>query len=71
VIIREAERLSELVKGEASLPKWVVLAGAGHAVLLTKPLLPKFGKTAWNPELPRAEVDLLATLQGLQVGRGQ
>jgi hypothetical protein len=70
LMITEAERLNELVKQAAPLPKRIVLAGEGHAVLLAKSLLPKFGETVWNPESPKAEVDLLATFQGLQTGRG-
>jgi hypothetical protein len=65
LVITEAERMAELVKQATPLPKKIVLAGEGHAVLLTKSLLPKFRKTVWNPKPQKAEVDLLLTMQDL------
>jgi hypothetical protein len=65
LVITEAERMAELIKQAAPLPKKIVLAGEGHAVLLTKSLLPKFRKTVWNPKPQKAEVDLLLTMQDL------
>jgi len=64
VVISEAERLSELVKSEALLPKRVLLAGEGHAVLLTKSMMPKFGKVSWNPKSPKSEPELLSQMKG-------
>jgi len=65
VMITEAERLPDLMKDEQSLPKRVVLAGGNHALLLSKSLLPKFGKTSWAPKREKDESDLFKSLQGL------
>jgi len=63
VIITEAERLGELVQQGERLPERVVLAGDGHAVLLSKSWLPKFGKTEWKAKSPKAESALLSMLR--------
>jgi len=63
VMISEAERLSELLKPGATLPKRIVLAGAGYAVVLTKTWLPKFGKAKWQPKSLQPEAILRAKLQ--------
>jgi hypothetical protein len=65
LIISEAERLGELLLRQAPLPKQVVLAGEGHAVLLTKSLLAKLRKTQWIPKSSATESELLANLRGL------
>jgi len=64
VMISEAERLSELLKADAPLPKTMILSGEGHAVLLTRSLLPKFRKVSWNPKSPKTEGELIDVLQG-------
>jgi len=63
VMITGAERMGELVKQGESLPKMVALAGEGYAVLLTKSLLPKFGKVSWAPKLAKGEPELLSVLR--------
>jgi hypothetical protein len=65
LIISEAERLGELLLRQAPLPKQVILAGEGHAVLLTKSLFAKLRKTQWVPKSIGTESDLLSTVQGL------
>ncbi|OIO73616.1 MAG: threonine synthase [Zetaproteobacteria bacterium CG1_02_53_45] len=65
LIISEAERLAELVKGDAPLPKKIILSGEGFAVVLSKPILPKFGKTVWQPKSVKDERGLLTMLQGV------
>jgi hypothetical protein len=65
LMISEAERLNELVKQAAPLPKKIVLAGEGHAVLLRKSLMPKLRKTRWVSKSPGMESELLDTMQGL------
>jgi len=66
LIITEAERFNELVKQGVPLPKRIVLAGGGHAVMLTKSLLPKFGKAAWKLKSPGMEAELLSTLRAAE-----
>jgi len=61
-IITEAERMDALVKQGDPLPKAIVLAGEGHAVLLTKSLLPEFGKVSWIPKSSKAESKLLPVI---------
>jgi len=63
LMITEAERLHELVQQRAPLPKSIVLAGEGHAVLLTKSILPTFGKSLWIPKSVKEESNLLSTLR--------
>ncbi len=65
LIISESERLNELLKQAAPLPKKIVLAGEGHAVLLTKSLLPKLRKSRWVSKSPGTESELLDIMQGL------
>lgn len=62
-MISEAERLSELIKADSPLPKRIILSGEGNAVLLTRSLLPKFGKTSWTPKSVKAEDELITLLQ--------
>ncbi len=62
-IISEAERLSELLKPDAPLPKCIVLAGGGHAVYLSRSILPHFGKRSWQPKSSRDEQTLLSKLR--------
>ncbi len=64
LIISEAERLSELVKADSPLPKKIILAGEGHAVVLSKPLLPNIRKTNWQPKSVKMESDLVSAVQG-------
>jgi len=61
--ITEVERVGELVKGDAALPNRVVLAGDGHAVLLTRSWFPRLRKTTWNPISVKDESRLLAVLK--------
>jgi len=63
MMITEVERMDELMKQGAPLPKKIVLTGGGHAVLLTKSLLPKFGKASWIPGSAKAESELLSVLR--------
>jgi len=42
----------------------VLLTGEGHAVLLSKSMMPKFGKASWNPKSPKSEPELLSLLKG-------
>ncbi len=62
LMITEAERMHELVKQGEALPKRIVLAGEGYAVLLTKSWLPKLGKTLWRPKSVKTESNLLSAL---------
>ena len=64
VIISEAERLEELLKGGAPLPKRVILAGEEHAIVLTKSLLPRIGIISWSPKSPKSEPEMMANLKG-------
>jgi len=63
VMITEAERIDELVRQGCALPKRIVLAGDGYAVLLAKSIFPKFGKTVWKPKSAKAEQGLLTLLR--------
>jgi len=63
LMISEAERLHELVQADTALPKCVVLAGAGHAVVLKKSILPRFGKNQWVPKSMKQESTLLSLLR--------
>jgi len=63
VIITEVERMGELVNQEISLPKMIVLAGEGRAVLLAKSLLPVFAKPRWTPKSEQKEAVLLSVLR--------
>ncbi|ATX82220.1 hypothetical protein Ga0123462_1357 [Mariprofundus ferrinatatus] len=60
VIISEAERVEGLLKGSSPLPKHVVLAGEGYALLLTKSLLPRIGAVLCSPKSSKPESELLA-----------
>ncbi len=64
VTITEAERIDALLKQEKTLPKKVVLAGEGYAVLLTKSLLPRFGKVSWTAKSTKTESALLSIIFG-------
>ena len=66
LMITEVERFNELVKQGIPLPKRIVLAGGGHAVMLTKSLLPKFGKAVWKLKSPGMEAELLSTLRAAE-----
>lgn len=63
MMITEAERMGDLVKQGEALPKKVVLAGEGYAMLLSKSLLPGFGKASWIPGSAKAESELLFVLR--------
>jgi len=65
VVISEVERLSELLKKGVPLPKRIVLAGEGLAVLLKHSLLPRFGKAKWQAKSIKAETALLTALRGV------
>ena len=65
VIITEADRLPELLQEQQPLPGSVVLAGGEHALLLTKSILPKFGKVSWLPKAGKGETKLFGLLHGL------
>lgn len=64
LVISEAERLSELVKAGAELPKQILLTGEGYALLLKKSLLPTFGKPSWCPRRVKGEAELISMLSG-------
>ncbi|MDQ6965963.1 MAG: hypothetical protein Q9M23_03440, partial [Mariprofundaceae bacterium] len=67
LMMTEAEHLSALLSSNHSakkLPKSVLLAGCGHAVLLRKALMPRFGKD-WQAGFPAPEADLLQRLRRL------
>ncbi len=61
LVISEAERLPALLSQE-KLPQAVVLAGAGHAVLLRKALLPRFAK-GWQAKALKSEAGLITQLK--------
>ena len=63
LIISEAERLAELVRADVRLPKRVVLAGGGHAVMLEKSFMPKRSQKGWQPVSPKAEEALMPLLR--------
>jgi len=63
LVITEVDRLGDLVKQGIPLPKTVVLAGEGYAVLLIKSLVPRFGKVSWKPKLVQGEAVLLPLLR--------
>jgi len=63
LMITEAERMHELIQQKVPLPKRIVLAGEGYAVLLTTSWLPKFGKSGWKPKSRQPELTLFSTLQ--------
>jgi len=65
IIISEAERLYEMLKADARLPAHVLLAGEGHAVLLSKSILPRFGKAKWQPKSVKHESELFSFLRGM------
>jgi len=62
LLITEAERLHTLVRQDSALPDKTILAGEGHAVLLTRSLLSGLGKAAWMPKSAGAESALLSML---------
>jgi len=62
LMITEAERTGDLLQHDAPLPDRIVLAGEGHAVLLKKSFLPRFGAVSWKPSKPKAEEVLLSKL---------
>ncbi|MDQ6966576.1 MAG: threonine synthase, partial [Mariprofundaceae bacterium] len=67
LMMTEAEYLSALLSSNPSakkLPQSVLLAGCGHAVLLRKALMPRFGKD-WQAGFPASEADLLQRLRRL------
>jgi hypothetical protein len=65
LMISEAEQLSQLVQLDAPLPKQVVLAGEGEAVVLKSSLIPRMGRARWQPESVGAEDGLMNMLRGL------
>jgi len=64
VLITEADHLPGLVKAGQPLPKRVLLTGGDHALLLTKSILPTFGKPPWVPKREKEESDLFKSLKG-------
>jgi len=64
-IISEAERLSELFRETALLPKHVLLTGDGHALLLSKSILPRFGAVKLKPKSVKSEAELFSLLWGM------
>lgn len=64
MVITEVERMGSFLKQKASLPKKIILAGEGYAVLLTKPLLPMLRKASWIPRAVQEEAELLSVLRG-------
>ncbi|HKI60422.1 MAG TPA: threonine synthase, partial [Mariprofundaceae bacterium] len=65
VLITESDRLTDLMNEGQPLPKRVLLAGGDQALLLSKSLLPKFGKASWLPKREKRECELIKLLQGL------
>jgi len=65
VVISEVERLSELLKQGVALPKRIVLAGEGLAVLLNPSILPRFGKAKWKAKSIKTETQLFTVLRGV------
>ncbi|PIQ64694.1 MAG: threonine synthase [Zetaproteobacteria bacterium CG06_land_8_20_14_3_00_59_53] len=61
--ITEAEHLPALL-ASGVLPPAVLLAGAGHAVLLQKSVFPRLGKD-WKAQSPAHESELFLTLRSL------
>ncbi|OIO70586.1 MAG: threonine synthase [Zetaproteobacteria bacterium CG_4_9_14_3_um_filter_49_83] len=64
LMITEAERWHTLANRNNAIPKRVILAGDGVAVLLTRGLLPSWGKTKWTAKSMKDEVQLLSLLRG-------
>ena len=64
LIITEAERLHELVRLDAPMPKRLILAGGGHAVLLERSFIPGRRKKDWQPRSPKAEEELIPLIKG-------
>jgi len=62
LMISEADRLGDLMKEGAPLPKRVVLAGEGYAVILSKSLLSRFRKASWKPKSTKPESELVSLL---------
>ncbi|MDQ7011603.1 MAG: threonine synthase [Mariprofundaceae bacterium] len=65
LMISEAGRLPALLGEDRSLPPAILLAGHGHAVLLTKSIWPKFGKHTWRPVSVESETSLLVQLEDM------
>lgn len=61
--ITESAHLADILAGR-KLPQDVLLAGSGHAVLLRKALMPRFGRD-WLAGYPAPETELLARLRRL------
>ncbi|MDQ6998140.1 MAG: threonine synthase [Mariprofundus sp.] len=53
LIISEPERMHELLQHDEALPKTIILAGEGHAVLLKQSIFPSFTKGIWKSKLKR------------------
>jgi len=62
LMITEVDRLGDLMSQGASLPKLVVLAGEGYAVILSKSLLSRFRKASWKPKSTKPESELVSLL---------
>ncbi|MDX8407366.1 MAG: threonine synthase [Mariprofundaceae bacterium] len=60
IMISEAERLPGLLKYDALLPRHVLLTGDGHALLLSKALLPGFGAAKLKPKAVKSEAELFS-----------
>jgi len=65
LLISEAGRLRTLLGEDKSLPSKTLLAGHGHAVLLTKSIWPTFGKRTWRPVSVGSEASLLTLLRDM------
>ncbi|MCF7822101.1 MAG: threonine synthase [Mariprofundaceae bacterium] len=65
LVITDAEQLLQLTQAQQPLPKQVVLAGDGEAVVLNASLIPRIGRTAWQPESPGPEIELIHLLRGM------
>jgi len=63
ITITEPEKLSELIKEGAGLPKQVLLLGDAHAVLLKQSLLPRFRINHWLPKAVKEESELFSKLR--------
>jgi len=66
VMISEAERMSELFREAALLPKHVLLTGEGHALLLRKSFFPTFGAAKLKPKSMKSDAELFSLLRTMK-----
>jgi len=64
LIITEAENVRQLVRSEqAKLPKYVMLSGGEHALLLRQRMIPRWGSACWQPHAMKDEANLWQALR--------